>query len=885
MATAAKERPSKVSPKGKRASIGSMPITPDKASRSIGDMIPEKWRDLVAVVLIFFSLVIFFRGVLDKSHTFMAGDNLASDSFKPWVTAAEAQGYSTPQWIPNIFCGMPAFAALVTTGERAYDLMHELFDVIQAVPRALSPNADAMTHIWHYFILGLGMYLFLRVTRNTSRLVALFGAFTAMFSTWIITYVMIGHNTKIFAIMTMPYIFMSIEKLRTPKMRWQSMVFWSAVLATSVHFLLESTHWQMVFYILFGVLIYYVVSLVFDLLKKHSPLPLIRSGVIALAMVGLAFGMSADRYLATNAYKPYSIRGQAPIVNEAGQKTAPSGGLDWAYATSWSFSPQEMITFLIPGYYGFGKLPYSGPEVQQETRLSGYFGQMNGTDAANYTGIVVFFLALLGIVSLWKRERLVPALSIVSLFALLLSFGGNWPILYRPMFEHFPMFNQFRAPMMALVLMQLCFPILAALALEEILRVWKIRDQSEDKRLLKFMTWGLVGAGALLVYALIGHSSIVDSAKAGAQAKLGQYYPPSIIDFIAGVAGSDAIMSGIFAVLAIGLAYYFVKRKVSPLVFGVGLFLIAAIDLWRVDYRPLDIVSTEDYNHQLDEHDYVNFIKKDASLYRINDLNDPVSNLPVSWGLQTIGGYHAAKMRAMQDVVDVTSHMNGNGILNPFMFNLLNCKYIIARGALTEDPARFQPVFQSSEPAQKGEQSTLVWYNPQYLPRAFFVNRWEVKPKLDILKAMDAGSFNPRDVLYFDESPKGMPALYNLPVDTANETVTIAEKMEEVQLKTRAYGDRLMFMSETWYPYWHASIDGKETPIYRANYAFRAIVVPKGEHIVKFTFEDPNYVTGRSISLAANGFALIGFAIGLSSIYFVRRKRPEVEVIPPEEKV
>jgi uncharacterized membrane protein YfhO len=116
--------------------------------------------------------------------------------------------------------------------------------------------------------------------------------------------------------------------------------------------------------------------------------------------------------------------------------------------------------------------------------------------------------------------------------------------------------------------------------------------------------------------------------------------------------------------------------------------------------------------------------------------------------------------------------------------------------------------------------------------------------------------------------------------------VTISEKMENVEIKTRSYGPRLLFMSETWYPYWHATVDGKETPIYRANYAFRAIVVPKGEHTVKFYYEDPNYITGRSVSLASNGLALIGFAVGLSSIYFVRRKkRPEVEVIPPEETV
>jgi hypothetical protein len=904
MATAQKERT--IAPKKKpapRTNIGAMQLEQGPASRSIAHYIPERWRDPVAVLLIFLSLIFFFRGVLDSSHTFSAGDNVASDSFKPFLDAAKAQGDDMPQWIPNIFTGMPAFAALVVTGERSYDLLHEIFDVVQSVPRALSPNEDAMTHIWHYFILGLGMYLLLRVTRNTSRLVAFFGAFSAIFSTWIITYVMIGHNTKIFAIMTMPYIFMAIEKLRTPKMRWQSVVFWCAVLATAFHFLLESTHAQMEFYIFLAVLIYFVVSLVIDLVRKHHEFTrghlvgqLARSGVLALLMAGLAFSMSADRYLSTLAYEPYSIRGTPPIkdVNTpenaatAAHATTASGGLDWNYATAWSFSPSEVITFIIPAWYGFGKLPYDAPDVPPDSRIQTYWGQMGGTDAANYTGIVVLLLGIIGIFTLWKRDRLVAPLAIISLFALLLSFGGNWPILFRPMFNLFPMFNKFRAPMMALVLMQLSFPILAALTLEEILRVWKLRNPTEDARLLKYFKRALYVTGAFLLIAVLGRGAITSSVHDGIQKSRLASYPDAVKDYIASVAANDALICALLAAIAVVMAFYFLKRKISPLAFGAGILILTVIDLWRVDTRPMEIITRDQYESNFQQHDYIQFIKQDKSLYRVTDLTEQnPSNVLVSFGMQTAGGYHAAKMREFQDVVDITGNENGNGIFNPFMYNLLNTKYILANGALTEDRSRFVPVFQSREPAPadqsgKAGQPTIVWENPQVLPRVFLAQRYEVKPKLDILHAMHDGSFNPRDVVYLEDQPKNAPALYAQTIDTMNEAVTMESyKNEEVDFRTHTSGPRLVFMSDAWYPDWTATVDGKETPIYRADYSFRAIVVPQGGHEVKFTYNDPHYVTGRSISLTTNILALIGLAIGFSSLYYVRkRKLPEVEIVP-----
>src|SRR5579883_2503916 len=854
MATQTKApQPRATATKQKAPSLASIRQGQSNGMNSMASFIPEKWRDTVAIVGILVALLFFFRGVLDSTHTFNAGDNVAFDALRPFLDQAKAQGYSMPQWIPNIFCGMPAFSALVITGARVYDLVHEIFTAIQNAAASLSPNQDAMVHIWHYFIFGIGMYLLMRVTRNASRLVSFFAAFSAVFSTWIITYIMIGHNTKIYAIMAMPYIFMGIEKLRTPKLSWQATVFWCAVLAAAFHLLLESIHMQMIFYIFLAVLIYYVTSLVLELTRKsdqpksHTIIPLVRSGVLALVMAGIAFAMSADRYMASLAYEPYSIRGQAPIQdvqNQAAENkmsvshaTTSSGGLDWGYATAWSFSPREVITFIIPGWYGFGKMHLEGedPDAREMT----YWGQMGNTDAANYTGIVVLMLGLVGIFALWKRDRLVPPLAIITIFAILLSFGGNWPILFRPMFNFFPSFNKFRAPMMALVLMQLAFPILAALMFQEIIRVWKLHDSKEDSRLLKYFKYALYVSGAFLVISIIFRGAITSSIVSGISSSkyLGRI-PQEIKEYIASVGANDALVGALLVTAASLLVFFLLKRKISPVVVGIGLLLLTVIDLWRVDNRPMEIISKDQYSSNFQEHDYIQFIKQDNSLYPVSDLTDPnPSNILVSYGLQTPGGYHAAKMREFQDVVDETGNMNGNGIFNPFMWNLLNTKYIIANGALVEDRSRFNPVFVSKEPAQsqngKQGQPTVVWENPQSLPRAFFAYRYEVKPKLDILHAMHDGTFNPRDVVYLDEAPKDMPALATNPLDTATEKLTMDYKMEDITIHTQTNGNRLLFMSDTWYPDWSATIDGKPTPIYRADYAFRAIAVPQGTHTIQ----------------------------------------------------
>ena len=320
--------------KNKHPHIGAMQREQDVASRSLAHYIPEKWRDPVAILFIFLSLIFFFRGVLDSTHVFSAGDNIAFDALRPFISSAQAEGlFHAAMDTEYLLRNAGILRAASVTGDRTYDLLHQIFTVVQNVVSSASPNEDAMAHIWHYFIFRTGVYLLMRVTRNTSRIVALFAAFSAIFSTWIITYIMNGHNTKIYAVMAFPYIIMAIERLRAQRMDWQAIIFWCAVLATSIHILLESIHMQMIFYIACAVLIYFLTSLVVEFTRKsehprsHHIGPLVRSGVLTLLMGGIAFCMSADRYLSSLAYEPYSIRGQAPIQdvqNTAAQNTRHS---------------------------------------------------------------------------------------------------------------------------------------------------------------------------------------------------------------------------------------------------------------------------------------------------------------------------------------------------------------------------------------------------------------------------------------------------------------------------------------------------------------------------------------------------------------------------------
>ncbi|MCS7177537.1 MAG: YfhO family protein [Candidatus Kapabacteria bacterium] len=817
-------------------------------------LLPERYHDVALCLLIWLAIWVFLAPVIFGGGIFPASDNIASWSFRPYLEAARREG-SFPQWIPYIFSGMPSFASLLITGTRWWDVLMQLtVGLTQLVGELL--KSDAARVSCFYIGYGIGMYWLLRV-RGHERLVSLWGALAAVFSTFVIAWIMIGHNTKPWALMTLPYGLLLLEQLQR-----RFTLLRLALLVVVLHVMLLSSHLQMIFYLGLLYAFYVLAGVAVRAVRRESVLGSIRAAV-ALAIAGVvAFGLSADRYLSTLEYTPYSTRGSLPIHLDSAQRAkAAEGGLDYEYATNWSFSPQEMITFLVPNFFGFGKLEYEGPlSNNRPVMLHTYWGQMPFTDAANYMGIAVLVLAFLGAWRL-RRDPFGIALMASALVGLFLSFGKNFPVLFDLFFYHVPLFNKFRAPSMALVLVQVAVPILGAVGLSTVLQ-WR---QRPEPAMRTFFRWAFAGLAAWLLIGVVVWAFFEQSyVEAVAQSTTGKQYPPAIHTFIWQEMIGDWFMTALLGLATLGVLWWYVRGRLSTDTAGVLLVGLLLWDLWRVALRPMEVEYRKPEETVFRRTDVIEFLQQQRGLFRIADLTSSVPNASAYWFLENIHGYHAAKLRVYQDLLDVAGEGNGNVVLNPFLWNLLNVRFVLSPQPLQVETLRL--AFRSQQTG------TYVYENTAFLPRAFFVDTVVVLPPLQILERLRRGDFDPRR-LVFVEQPLPQP------IEPAGEGATaevLVHKNEYIKLRVTATGHNFLFLSEIVYPpAWHATVDGRPAPIVKTNYAFRGIIVPPGTHTVELRYHSAAFERGRWVSLGLNGMVLLALVLGAWGEY--RRRRTAVQ--------
>ncbi len=802
-------------------------------------LIPERYQDAAYCIGIVLAVLIFLGGAIFGAGFSTASDNLASMSFSNYLKSANESG-NFPLWLPYIFSGMPSYAALLTTGDRWWDLTSAIFFGITRIFGDIFSSDTARVAMF-YMVYGIGMYFLMRVKKH-ARFISFFTAFAAVFSTFIITWIAIGHNTKPIALMTMPYIFMCMEKLRE-----RFSVLYSAFLIIAVHILVESTHVQMVFYALCAFGLYLLLEIIGLAFKKESVVPVLRAvGVLAVAG-GLAFAMGADRYLSVMEYTPYSTRATAPIMKTPNQQQDANGSFDYEYATNWSFSPEEMATFFVPNYYGYGKLPYAGPETQGETvQVMTYWGQMPFTDAANYMGIGVLAFAIIGAIR-FRKNVFVQFLIGLSIFSLFLSFGKNLPILYDFFFYYIPSFNKFRAPSIALVLIQFAVPILAGYGITALVE-WR---RSGDPVAGKTMRIATILAGAFLalgiLYSMAFGEGYISSVAASAN---GQQLPASLHEFVYDQMISDWFVTALIALGFTLAGWMFVRNKLSQTVFFVALGLLLVFDLWRVGWRGQEVAKQDATETVFRTTDAVQFLQNDNSVYRVADFTGGSPNKPAYFFEQNVHGYHSAKLRVYQDLLDVAGNGGGSMIVNPFLWDLLNVKYLVSDRPLAEG---MTPVFQSRE------SGTLIYANPGQLPRAFFVDSVAVAKPMDILNHLKNGDFDPRSLAFTEQA---LPQAIEPSGPAATARVTDFRN-EYISFDVEATGRNLLVVSEIYYPSWHAYIDGQEVPIHKTNFALRSIIVPPGKHKVEMKFISEKFELGKTLSLIANIIVLGLLAVGI----------------------
>ena len=825
------------------------PITGRKvAAEQYKALIPEKYQDVFYVGLLVVAVFVFFGSAI-FGNGFGVSDTIASHSFQKYTANADKNG-TFPLWIPYIFSGMPSFGSMLTSGTRLWDFFPVIiFGVIGFVGKVF--ESDVARIAVYYILYGLGMYL-LMLSKKHEKFTAFFTAFAAVFSTCVVIWVMIGHNTKPVVFATFPFIFMLLEKLRE-----KFSLIHSVLLIIILHIMMEGAHLQMIFYGICAFGLYLVFELVSRMIKKENPASVLRAAAVLIVAAGISFAMSSDRYLSTAEYTKYSTRGSAPIVKVNKNATDEKGGNTYDYATMWSFSPGESFTFLVPNFYGFGKLPYSGPETNnQKVMLPAYWGQKPFDDAAPYMGIGVLGLAVLGFI-LYRKDVFVQFLLALSIFSLLLSFGRNFSILYDLFFNYVPSFNKFRAPSMSLALLQFAVPILAGYGLSG---VFKWRQELDDKG-KKLLLAGLTGSIAFLVVGFIFSAGFKDSymsSVANAPDKqIGSYVQkvPAIADFIWSSVTADWYITGLIAVLTAGLIWVYAKGKLQRGLFMPAMAVILLFDLFRVGWRPMEVSEKPIEKEVFNRTDLIDFLEQDKSKFRIADLTQQASpNIWAYWGIESVNGYHSAKLRVYQDLMDNANLENAKGstsvVYNPFLWNIMNVKYIIADQKLYEN---VPPLLISQ--SGKG----LIYGNPSMLPRAFFVSKAEVASPLDILKHLAIGDFNPIEKAYVETAlPQSIDTI------TPGTKADVTEyKNEDIKISTTATGNNLLFISEVYYPGWKAYLDGKEVPIFKTNYAFRSVIVPAGNHTLELKLRSENFELGKNLSLFANIFTLLAAIAGV----------------------
>ncbi|MGB9592379.1 MAG: YfhO family protein, partial [Candidatus Kryptoniota bacterium] len=317
---------------------------------------------------------------------------------------------------------------------------------------------------------------------------------------------------------------------------------------------------------------------------------------------------------------------------------------------------------------------------------------------------------------------------------------------------------------------------------------------------------------------------------------------------------SDLTVSLLISAATSLVIYLFLKKKLSFAMSAFTFLVILLFDMWRVDVRPMFYSDKQDVASIFAKPDYVSYIQRDTTLYRVIQLQNhqPVtSNTLAYFLLQNAYGYTGAKLRNYQNMMEVA------GITNPNVMRLLGIKYIIS-----DKPDNSLGVL-----AFSGTQ--LVYKNNNILPRAFFVERYQVAPALEILEDLRDGKFDPVQTAYFQTDP----GVQIEKPDSSASVRVVDYKLQEMKIDVHASGNNFLVISEIYYPKgWHAFIDGKPAEIYPVDYFLRGLSIPKGNHIVTLKFEPRTYYVGRGISIATNVLIII-WLTGSLAVYLINRKK------------
>ena len=805
------------------------------------------WPYLLAALVFVVLTLVYCSPVLD-GKVLQSGDNLT------WQGAyQECKSYTQETgrhsfWTGSMFSGMPNYQI----GGGKYPATSLLLPITKILRFGL--HNEVIIILLAYF---LCFFILMRSFKMNVWL-SIVGSIVISFSSYFFIIIEAGHNTKALGIAWMSAVLAGFVLM------YRKQYAWGFVLSMLFSFMGLMKHPQMSYYLIMLMGVLFCAELYIHIKEKQLK-DFAVATLLFVTAVALGAGPQYANIRANNEYVKETMRGGHSELVKASDETNKTAGLDLDYATAWSYGLDETFTLLIPNFKGASS-HYQLDENSQlyKTLVSKgipkrtaadfcqsvptYWGTQPFTSGPVYVGAIVCFLFVLGLLIVKGPYKW--ALLVATIFSILLAWGRNFMPFTELFFNYFPMYNKFRTVSSILVVAEITMPILGFLALRNIMA--KEVEAKQLKQYL-FISAGIT-AGLCLVFALFGKAMFSFSAPNDAQmfAQLPKWLSLAIVEQRAAMLTADAWRSFIFIALASLLLWVYTQHKLKDAYFVLILGVLVLADMWPVNQR---FFNQDNFVTKKENKNYFQMQPYEARILKDQDPHFRVLNLAAntfndsrtSYYLKSLGGYHAAKLRRYQDLID--EHISK---MHMPVINMLNAKYIVVNTS----------------------QGPVEQRNPDAFGNAWFVDSvMVVNTPNEECAALD--QIDLRTTAVLDHSFASYVKDFQAGADASSQIRLSSYAPDVLEYQSFSKTDRLAVFSEIYYPYgWKAYIDGKAVEHFRVNYTLRALNIPAGNHDIRFEFRpDSVYKNGViSVICAILIYVVLGFLAIRTVVVFKRRR-------------
>jgi hypothetical protein len=815
---------------------------------------------LIAVIVFLVVSVLFCKPVLDgyvlNQHDNIGWKGMAQNAFE----YKEKNGHF-PLWNPNLFSGMPNYQVAME-GKTVMPNFVKIFSL--GLPKPIN-----------FFFLACLCFYILCLSLRVRPIIGMLTGIAYAFSTYNAVIIAAGHDTQMLATAFMPLLLAGIINIYE-KRYWLgfALTTFGAYQQIGVNHLQVSYYFFLVAAI---ITIAYLVKWIREKDWKHIGI------AAALTIVSAIIGVAGNALVlkTTAEYSKLTMRGGKDIAIEGDSvKAVKTQGLDTAYAFEYSLGKAESFTLLMPNAFGghSGAMLPEGSHVAKKLENKGipeenaeqvaqnmpkYWGELY-TSGPAYLGVLICLFGLIGFV--FVKEPIRWALLAATLFGMMISWGKYLPGFNTFLFEHLPLYNKFRSPAFAQVIPQFTIGISAALGLQRIFFGTPL--QKEDFKKLLYTVGGLVALLGIM-YLMMDYSSPFDNeisksiAEQSKSEDLGRTVIAGLKEDRKALFGGQVLRAIGFSLLGVAAIWLYFKQKIKAVVAVIALLIISTLDVVLVSKNYLSLekenyIMAEDYTNAnfgktpIDEQ----LLKDTDPDFRVFNMmgtttGGPFSESRTSYYHKSIGGYHPAKLRIYQDVIE--KYLTGRP--NQQVLNMLNTKYIVA-----QDPQSGQPTMINNPEA----------YGPCWLVKHVKI----VNSSVEEIQAI--GNTNLKDTAIVEAS---FSKMVTAPQPDSSSSIRLVKfDNDEISYEANCTSPQFAVFSEVYYPLgWNAYLDGKKTDYCKVNYILRGMSVPAGKHTIRFAFEPASVKSGKNLMFISSILILLIFLGGIFMHFRQSFKQPAVE--------